>query len=294
MTETKPPLFVGSDYRNPMEQYPETTLGKMANVFLSQQNHNQSLKKSKAKAGEIKFYPSSTGQCARKNVYQMLGYAGSPQRGESLMIMQNGTSFHERMEKIFEDMGILIAPELSLKDPELHISGRSDAIIWSFLKQPDEPDGAFISLQNLQGEVVYEGPENYIMLVEFKSIKDSKFQKLTNAHAENNHIRQLQLYFHLTGITKGLIYYENKNTQMTKEYIVERDEAIIADVLKEIRNLVAYAKQKTLPPRGHDLPTDMPCRWCQYRDLCWVNPNPFSFEDLFKTDEELRDAALPF
>src|SRR5699024_5734093 len=130
---------------------------------------------SKERQENLRFYPSSLSQSDRDIVLGMLGYIGSPQRGEGLMIMENGTSFHNRMEDIFEQMGIMIAPELSLKNEELCISGRSDAIIWNYLRQEDEPDGEIITLTSPTGEVLYHGPENYVLLVEFKSIAENGF-----------------------------------------------------------------------------------------------------------------------
>ncbi|MEK1828880.1 hypothetical protein AAAC51_06965 [Priestia megaterium] len=76
----------------------------------------------------------------------MLGYPSKEIKGQSLLIMENGTSFHNRMEDFFEKMGIMVAPELSLKDKELRISGRSDAIIWNYLMKEDEEDEEEVTL----------------------------------------------------------------------------------------------------------------------------------------------------
>lgn len=286
--------FTHEQYKNPKELYSEPTLGKMVTSYLSEENYKRSANKSKDRKKNLKFYPSSIGQTDRDIVLGMLGYIGAPTRGEGILIMENGTSFHNRMEAIFEDMGIMIAPELSLKDKELHISGRSDAIVWNYLREEDEPDGEIITLRNPQNEVIYHGPENYILLVEFKSISENGYYNLRKSKPKDEHMQQLQLYFYLTGITKGIVYYENKNNQKSTEYIIERDEEIIQQVTGRIRRLLKMAEEGKVPEAEH-VPTDFPARFSNYKDLTYPNPNPFRFEDLFKTEAEFEQGnEVPF
>lgn len=245
---------------------------------LSQKNYNHSVARREAKK-EIRFYPSSVGQCMRKNVYQMLGYIGRPEDGNDLLVLENGTYYHDRMEHIFKDMGILISEELSLKDEDLAISGRSDAIIWDLdMKESEEEDDVII-LHDPKGKEVYKGPRDLVKIIEFKSIKQERYNELKRT-PKKHHIQQLQLYFYLTGIRKGAIYYENKNTQEQKMYDVAYDQTIVDQVLEEIRQTVDFAKRGELPERPY-LPTDIPCRYCRFRDICHSNPNPFSYDELF-------------
>lgn len=250
---------------------------------LSQKNYNHSVRRREEKR-EIRFYPSSVGQCMRKNVYQMLGYIGRPEDGNDLLVLENGTYFHNRMEHIFKDMGILISDELSLKDPDLAISGRSDAIIWDLDMTESEDDTDVIILHDPKGRKVYEGPRDLVKIIEFKSIKQERYQELKRV-PKKNHIQQLQLYFYLTGIRKGAIYYENKNTQEQKQYDIVYDESIVDEVLEDIRQTVDYARRGELPDRPY-LPTDIPCRYCRFRDICHPDPNPFSYDDLFGAEEQ--------
>lgn len=254
--------------------------------YLTHENHKRSKQKSKEKKNKIKFYPSSIGKSDHDIVLEMLGYIGKPTVGQQLMIMENGTAFHNRMETIFEDMGIMIAPELSLKDEELHISGRSDAIIWNYLKEENTPPGETIKLISPNNKVIYEGPENYVLLVEFKSISENGFEKLRNSKPKDEHEDQLQLYFYLTGITKGIIYYENKNNQRVKEYIVERDEERIKSITKRIKKLIKMAENNEIPDAEYT-PGDFEGRYSRFLDIAYPDFNPVSFMDLFTdtTDE---------
>lgn len=256
--------------------------------WLIKENIARSERYSKAKS-TIRFYPSSIGKCQRQNVYQMLGYIGMTDNAENLLVLENGTSFHERMEKIFEEMGILIAPELSIKNEMLSISGRSDAIIWNPTLQEGAPDGPIITLKDTKENIVYQGPNNIVSIVEFKSIKDAAFHKLTKSKPKSEHMKQLQLYFRLTGIEHGYIYYENKNTQAIKIYEVFKDDDVIREVVLEIKETVAYAEKGELPERPFE-PADIQCRFCNFRNICHPNSNPYNFSDIF-ADLESKDSS---
>src|SRR5690606_19034864 len=127
------------------KKYGNLNLIEMVHNYLTEQN--QLSQERRVKEGRIgKFYPSSVGRCKRQVAYQMLGYPGKPISGHNLLIMENGTSFHNRMENLFKEMGIMIAPELSLRHEELRISGRSDAIVWNWMKEEDPEDDSLIKL----------------------------------------------------------------------------------------------------------------------------------------------------
>lgn len=232
-----------------------------------------------------KFYPSSVGACKRKIAYQMLGYVGKPKEGRNILIMDNGTYFHERMEKLFDDMGIMIAPELKLKDEELRISGRSDAIIWNFMKREGDvyPDDKVIKLYKPtdgEDELVYEGLASDVLIVEFKSIKSKGYNDyIPKTKPKKEHEMQLQLYFYLTGIRAGLVYYENKDTQEQKYFYVQYNQTIIDEIIHDIRTVIHIIDQGQLPEREFQ-PTSFECRYCDFRDICHPVTNKYNLEDL--------------
>ncbi|MCY9308831.1 Dna2/Cas4 domain-containing protein [Bacillus inaquosorum] len=258
----------------------------MVHHFLTCENTDK--QKERVEQGRLgKFYPSSIGRCKRAVVYQMLGYPTKPINGQSLLIMENGTGFHNRMEDIFEKMGILVAPELSLKDEELRISGRSDAIIWNFLKREDEQDDEEIVLfdPNDSEKEIYRGPANHILIVEFKSIKNKNYTKLPKSKPKTAHEMQLQLYFYLTGIKKGIVYYENKDNQESKHYVVEYDEQLINQVKTDIKEILDYADRRELPEKeGNAL--DVMCRYCDFRNLCHTPISEDQWIELYFNDSE--------
>lgn len=283
--------FNQSNYWNLRDKYSQKHLNQMVYAYLAQENHNVSQLKSKERQEKIKFYPSSIGKSDYDIVLEMMGYVGDPMPGEVIMIMNNGTAFHNRMEDTFEEMGIMVAPELSLKNEELCISGRSDAIIWNFLREEDEPDGEIIQLHEPDGTLIYEGPENYVLLVEFKSIGENGFERLRKSKPNPEHEDQLQLYFHLTGITKGIVYYENKNNQKATEYIVEKDDERIKAIVKRIKYLINCVKTKNIPEPDYT-PGDFAARFSKFLNIAHPNSNPVQFDQVF--GEETTPSDLPF
>lgn len=266
------------------EKYGDANLIDMVHQFLQQENTANQVKR--VEEGRVgKFYPSSVGQCRRKITYQMMGYPGKPIPGRNLLIMDNGTYFHERMEDMFERMGILIAPELKLKHEELRISGRSDAIIWNYMKDPEAvPEGdqeiELYKPTDDGDELVYKGPASNVLIVEFKSIKSRNYEKyLPKTKPKKEHEMQLQLYFYLTGIREGMVYYENKDTQEQKYYHVKYNQDIVDEVVNDIRFVIQHIDAGTLPDREYQ-PNDFQCRYCDFRDLCYPQKNSYTLEDL--------------
>lgn len=273
------PKFTKEDYKNPSEMYDANTLTDITYNHLTTKNYKQAQSRSQERRENIRFSPSQIGRSDRDIVLYMLGYIGVPKDGRVITIMDNGTSFHERIEKTFEDAGIMVAPELSLKDPDLRISGRSDAIIWNYLREEDEEDGPEIKLEDPDGNIVYEGPNNYVLLVEFKSISENGFYKLPKTKPKKEHEEQLQLYFYMTGIDKGIVYYENKNNQATQEYIVERDDEMIKEIVARIKRLIKRAEERDIP--APETPnTHFDIMFTDFKDMSYPNENPFSSDSV--------------
>lgn len=267
------------------EKYGDANLVDMIHQFLSEEN--QQRQQERYDEGRIgKFYPSSVGQCRRKIAYQMMGYPGKPIPGRNLLIMDNGTYFHERMEDLFERMGIMIAPELKLKDKELRISGRSDAIVWNFLDYdmshlPDIDKDIQLHQPTDDGEqLVYDGPAKDVLIVEFKSIKSKGYSDyVPKTKPKKEHEMQLQLYFYLTGVRAGLVYYENKDTQEQKYFYVEYKQEIIDEIISDIKYVIDHIDQGKLPEREYQ-PTSFQCRYCDFKEICYPVKNMYNLDDI--------------
>jgi CRISPR/Cas system-associated exonuclease Cas4 (RecB family) len=185
----------------------------------------------------------------------------------------------------------MVAPELKLKDTELRISGRSDAIIYNFMKKTEGPiEGdkmikLFKPVYNEEGtetgeELVYEGWASDVLIVEFKSAKEKSYEDYTpKTKPQKKHEMQLQLYFYLTGIRAGMVYYENKNTQDHKYYYVEYNQAIVDEIVNDIKFVISHIDAGTLPEREFQ-PTSFECRYCDYRDICHPVMNSYNLNGI--------------
>lgn len=74
-------------------------------------------------------------------------------------------------------------------------------------------------------------------------------------------------------VNKVIFLYENKNTQDLKEFCVERNmetEDILQSVLEDYRYLNTCVKFNKIPDRESDSKSSQFCRWCNYKNTCWV------------------------
>lgn len=75
-------------------------------------------------------------------------------------------------------------------------------------------------------------------------------------------------------ITKVIFLYENKNTQDLKEFVVDsttpENQEKIAEILEGCSYVNNCVETGTVPPREATRKSDSICRFCNYKDECWV------------------------
>lgn len=75
-------------------------------------------------------------------------------------------------------------------------------------------------------------------------------------------------------ITKVIFLYENKNTQDLKEFVVDsttpENQEKIAEILEGCSYVNDCVETGTVPPREATRKSDSICRFCNYKDECWV------------------------
>ena len=143
------------------------------------------------------FYPSALGNpCDR---YLWLCYNGkmvSQTLSPNLQrIFQNGSFLEDRVDRWLEEMNLLIDREVAVKQDIPPISGRIDFLIQHY-NYGEHP-------------------------IELKSINTSGFYKLKAPKPE--HEIQLQIYLNIGDYNQGTVFYENKNDQKIKTFVIERD-----------------------------------------------------------------------
>jgi CRISPR/Cas system-associated exonuclease Cas4 (RecB family) len=205
---------------------------------------------------KVSFSPSSigygNGTCPR---YWYLAFEGGhfEETTDALGVanMMNGTDAHTRLQKLFEQSGVLVATEVEVKLADPPIRGFIDALIrW-------------------EGEIV---------VGEIKTTRQEAFLfRQTSMKPAPNHLFQILIYMKGTGKSQGFLFYENKNTQ---EFLVipvemnERNEKILEDALEWLRTVrKAWEEDKTLPERPFRKNNKI-CKNCPVYELCWNQTGP--------------------
>lgn len=144
------------------------------------------------------FYPSSLGNpCDRFLYFAYTGQLkGQPLEANLKRIFDTGNALEERLERYFTKMGVYLNREVAVKYENPPISGRIDFLIQH---------------------------ESYgILPIESKTINTAGFAKLNKP--KDDHALQLQIYLHLGGYEVGTVFYENKNDQKIKTFLIERSD----------------------------------------------------------------------
>jgi len=155
--------------------------------------------------------------------------------------------------------------EVGFRDDETWWGGHVDAII-DITKWPYKKLGEYKDIAALPDDERY-------FLIDFKTMNPFEFKGLEKPKTE--HKTQMQVYLYLSGLKFGKFVYENKANQAVKEFLVLRDDAMIAVKREEairLRYQVTNTNsqgQHVLPPRGYDSRGHKKCLECKYRGHCW-------------------------
>lgn len=117
--------------------------------------------------------PSSALQCTRRNYYQRQGVGKDPIDARTRLIFDNGDGMHERYQRYFRKMGVLLMDEVPLLHEEKEIQGHTDG----FLRRKAKP-----------------GAKKSTQILELKSINSRGFSALKEA--KEDHRAQAQVYIY--------------------------------------------------------------------------------------------------
>lgn len=153
------------------------------------------------------FHPSSLHLSENELYRHYLGQEdGKTHFARVLRIFDNGHAMHRRIQRYLSAIGVLIEPEVEVKDVEHEIYGYCDGIV---------------ELQGVKG------------VLEIKSINQTGFYCLYEPKPE--HLVQLNIYMYCLQIPKGILLYENKDSQHLAEFFVKQDENIVQKTLAKIK-----------------------------------------------------------
>lgn len=196
------------------------------------------------------FHPSwfatGHGDCERHWYYAFNGTKASERHDPRLVaIFHNGHSFHDRMQKHLEDMGILVEAEIPVTWEDPPLEGHSD------------------------GEIHWRGLR---ALIELKSISaEGFFYRVNHKKPKEAHVEQLLFYMYCLGIDHGYVCYESKNTQEIKFFHIEmtpEHKKYVEDKFGWMRELYEAIEQGVKPKRGHRK-NSRACKECPFYDACY-------------------------
>lgn len=186
------------------------------------------------------FSASSLESCGRRQQFTYLGMPELPPSTKLAGIFQNGTFMHIRWQMAGLTEGWLSEAEVPISENSMKLSGTMDGLL-------------------------YEDS-----VLELKSINTNGFNQVQTFGPKVGHIMQVCSYLLATDREKGVIIYEDKNTQEYSEHIVELDEDLIMNVT--IRNEWLWqltGKQELIEPLDKCMAGEgYQYNGCPFRDRC--------------------------
>jgi len=240
------------------------------------------------------FHPSQFADCSRKLIYYYeYDKAG---KNESFVNIDpdvqrkfdNGHYMHDRYSDYVRMTGKLLGcweckscgkvvgrdVLVGIPDPELTDYSCTDCGDGKFKYREVRVNNDEYQIAGSVDAVFDNGDE--LIVVDFKSIKFSGFSDLPSKGPSPAYIVQIQIYMWLLGLNKGIILYECKDDQRTKEYEFERDESIIDGIKDKAKFLIALRDKGQLPKRKYEHNNGFECKYCPFVKECWGS-EPSSF-----------------
>ena len=192
--------------------------------------------------GEEKF-------CIREQVLSLL-YKQAQGEQEPInlkRIFEEGNAIHEKWQRLFIRGGLGVAEDMD------------------FTKRYEEYDVTYTP----DAIITIDGVK---YVVEIKSVNTYQFMKMTNHPTAH---KQVNMYMHFSGIHKGIILCDDKNTQNFKVFPVTYSPDVVAPYIERLE-AVQYYKQRVL--EEHKMVKRCPqctskvCKralTCPMRDACW-------------------------
>ncbi|WP_053960792.1 PD-(D/E)XK nuclease family protein [Sulfobacillus thermosulfidooxidans] len=167
------------------------------------------------------FAPSLTGRCLRYAVMDLLGF-GRLLTDETLTAMHSGASWHKTFQAELLQKSDVIGLEVPIKDGDLGISGRIDAVI--------EENGQHIA-------------------IEYKTVHDEKFRAICQDGPIFDHWAQLALYVNIGGYDQGRLIVDNRETHERLLWTIFPDSRWKQWMTNRIERAREYQQKRVLPPR---------------------------------------------
>lgn len=207
-------------------------------------------KKNKKFIKKTTFAPSTLGyghgNCAR---YWFIAFNGAEftDTFDAIAVanMSNGSSAHDRLQKLFEKMGIVKDIEKEILKDHPPIKGYADLILdW----------------------------ETKTVVGEIKTTKDEAFLFRQNSMSPSkNHLLQILIYMDVMETDEGFVMYENKNNQevlILPVYMNEVNKKFLDECYEWMKEVHKSWEQKDLPKRPFRKNNQI-CTSCPVKEKCF-------------------------
>lgn len=182
---------------------------------------------------------SGAGTCLRARQFAWWGMPAKKPSKDLMNIFENGHAVHRRHQSIGLAAGYLSDAEIPFWDKTVNLRGTMDAM---------SSDG---------------------VPVEYKSINSNGFRTIASFGADPKHNEQMHSYMWLGGFDAFRIVYENKDTNAIREFLVKRDEGVIASVRVDINALnEANTDEKLIAPLPECQAREGRYRQCPFAEIC--------------------------
>lgn len=195
---------------------------------------------------------SESGFCLRSQVlslcYKQL--QGEQVNVKLMRIFEEGNAIHEKWQRMFIRAGY---------------SGPLDLDYTQYSEQ---------YMMSFTPDIICEIPKFYSgkMVGEIKSVNTFAFKKQVKHPSA---WKQCQWYMHLTGIKKGFVLSEDKNTQDFRVEVYDYDPDIVqpfvdrAEAIVDAYTTFRHDKKMVGRPKDATKPDCKRCKECVMRDACW-------------------------
>lgn len=143
---------------------------------------------------------SSLGSCRRRQQFTFMGMPELPPSPKTAQIFQNGTFMHIRWQMAGLTEGWMTDAEVPVGRNDYGLSGTQDGIAYDK------------------------------SVVELKSTNSNGFNRVMTFGPLGGHPFQVGTYVLTTGAEKGVLIYENKDTQDFKEFVLTRDDLPLDEI----------------------------------------------------------------
>jgi CRISPR/Cas system-associated exonuclease Cas4 (RecB family) len=170
--------------------------------------------------------------------------------------MANGTQAHERIEALFDALGVRLGNEIEILNDSPPIRGFADV------------------------EIMWEGEE---VIGEVKTTRqEAFFVRQATMKPSANHLFQILTYMKVRERNLGFLLYENKNSQ---EFLIipikmdEKNQNLIDNAFDWMRRVYKAYEDDTTPNRPLTQRSKI-CKACPFYEYCWSSEAPEGVIDI--------------